>query len=248
MGRALALAVDKAGVRIESAFWKYESELSCWRLYLATTKVKSEGPTFVYLQIQEALRDQAREFGGVITLQDVRAIAPSDEEAKEVKDLAYVIYPGYAMPLLEPRIVVLWTFRKPQAATLAIEIEPLRRGERLSLIFFVYRRWQVDAMLVDQDGAERKTLASMQAHLTDFHMLRDGVTDQIKWPPAVVGDSDGRFASMILERVEAGFRLAWREFPFEAATPWDSALITTEDFAQVVGALENAALDPDGGN
>ena len=74
-GAILVEALDKAGVSPDAALWLYSPEVATWKLLLAQTKVKTDGPREVYRTIQKTLNALRNQIAHV-RLEDVAVTAP----------------------------------------------------------------------------------------------------------------------------------------------------------------------------
>lgn len=75
-------------VEITAAFWSFQEEEETWRLFIATPVTDSEGPLYVYSQLQSVLKNLPSAEGSVesaeVELSDISVIGPN---ARIVGDL-----------------------------------------------------------------------------------------------------------------------------------------------------------------
>lgn len=71
--------------QINAAFWRYEEEPEEWRLYLASPRVGSDGPSALYERIQPLLGGMSATDRGDLDLQDIILVTPDALVVREVK-------------------------------------------------------------------------------------------------------------------------------------------------------------------
>ena len=80
-GSALIQRLKDSGQEIPAAIWMYLTEPRLWRLFLATSLVKSNGPLAAYKAVQAILTAHDEELS-VFDLQDITVVAPDDSMLK----------------------------------------------------------------------------------------------------------------------------------------------------------------------
>ena len=82
-GARLLKAMDQAMLDVCAALWLYTSEISAWRLIVATPKLEQLGPRAIYLQIQSMLTELEPPCN--IALDDISAVNPESNLIKSLR-------------------------------------------------------------------------------------------------------------------------------------------------------------------
>ena len=82
-GAKLLKAMDQAMLDVCAALWLYISEISTWRLIVATPKLEQLGPRAIYLQIQSVLTELEPPCN--ITLDDISVVNPESNLIKSLR-------------------------------------------------------------------------------------------------------------------------------------------------------------------
>jgi len=82
-GARLLKAMDQAEFDVCAALWLYNSEISAWRLIVATPKLEQLGPRAIYLQIQSMLAELEPSCN--IELGDISVVNPESNLIKSLR-------------------------------------------------------------------------------------------------------------------------------------------------------------------
>jgi hypothetical protein len=83
-GRELVKLMDKGLVPITAALWLCDAESNRWRFIIASSKVRTEGPRWLYRKIL-ALMGNAQPDSGPLTLEDIRVREPREAPVSFMK-------------------------------------------------------------------------------------------------------------------------------------------------------------------
>ena len=75
-GKELTRRLDASGLELVASFWFFVSESSEWRLILATPMVDQAGPKAAYSAVQEALKSEPEQVGG-LSLRNISVVSPT---------------------------------------------------------------------------------------------------------------------------------------------------------------------------
>lgn len=76
-GRELVKLLDKASVPVKAALWLYDAESNRWRFIVGSSKVRTEGPRWLYRKILALLKN-APPGSGPLTFEDVQVVEPRE--------------------------------------------------------------------------------------------------------------------------------------------------------------------------
>jgi hypothetical protein len=91
LGASLTRALDEAGWPVVASFWYFEDDFNRWKLYLASSRVNTDGKKEAYGAVINALKalHQSR-----ASLSDLTVVAPDDPL---VRSLASAIQTGWTI-------------------------------------------------------------------------------------------------------------------------------------------------------